>query len=307
MSRLLLNSNMNKIILTSLLCAVIFLAHGQELNCKVTVNADQIQTSDRGIFKDMERGIAAFMNTRKWTTDNYKNYERINCGIFLNISRMPSIGSFVASAQITVARPVYNTNYETVLFNFADREWEFEYIESLPLEYNDNAYINNLTSMLAYYAYIIIGMDSDSFAERGGDSYFQKALMVVNNAQASNRPGWQSIGSNRNRYNLIENINNPQMAELRKNTYKYHRLALDTFDKTPDESRQLVLTVLKNMKTVWQIYPNSIFIISFFDTKANELVNIFSEGNLGVRREAFDILSAIDPKRNIYQKIITSN
>lgn len=298
---------MNKILLTGLMYGALLYANGQELNCKVTVNADQIQTSDRGIFKDMERGIANFMNTRKWTTDTYKSYERINCGIFLNISRMPSIGSFVASAQITVARPSFNTNYETVLFNFADREWEFEYIESLPLEYNDNAYINNLTSMLAYYAYIIIGMDSDSFSERGGDPYFQKALTVVNNAQSSNRPGWQSIGSNRNRYNLIENINNPQMAELRKNTYKYHRLALDTFDKAPDESRQTILTVLKNIKNVWQIYPNSIFIISFFDTKANELVNIFSEGNLGVRREAFDILSAIDPKRNIYQKIITSN
>ena len=298
---------MNKIALTFLFSIGLLSCFGQELNCKVTVNADQIQTSDRGIFKDMERGIANFMNSRKWTGDTYKNYERINCAIFLNISRMPSIGAFAASAQITVARPVFNTNYETVLLNFADREWEFEYIESLPLEYNDNAYISNLTSMLAYYAYIIIGMDNDSFAEKGGDATFQKALTVVNNAQSSNRPGWESIGSNRNRYNLIENINNPQMAELRRNTYKYHRLALDTFDKTPDESRAIVLGVLKNIQKIWQIYPNSIFIVSFFDSKANELVNIFSEGNLGVRREAFDILSAIDPKRNIYQKIISSN
>lgn len=282
-------------------------AYCQELNCKVTVNADQIATSDRGIFKDMERAIAAFMNSRKWTNDSYKSHERINCGIFLNISRMPSIGAFSASAQITVARPVYNSNYETVLLNFADREWEFEYIESLPLEYNDNAYISNLTSMLAYYAYLIIGMDSDSFSEKGGDPYFQKALTVVNNAQSSNRPGWQSIGSNRNRYNLIENINNPQMVELRKNTYKYHRLGLDTFGKTPDESRQTILTVLKNVKNVWQIYPNSIFIITFFDSKANEIVNVFSDGNLGIRREAFDILTAVDAKRNTYQKIISTN
>ena len=298
---------MNKLTLTLLLTITLAEVLGQELNCKVTVNADQIATSDRGIFKDMERGIATFMSTRKWSADTYKNYERINCSIFLNISKMPSIGTFIASAQITVARPVYNTNYETVLLNFADREWEFEYIESLPLDYNDNAYISNLTSMLAYYAYIIIGMDADSFTEKGGDPYFQKALMVVNNAQSSNRPGWQSIGSNRNRYNLIENINNPQMVELRKNTYKYHRMALDTFDKTPDESRQTILTVLKNIRTVWQIYPNSIFIISFFDSKANELVNVFSEGNIGVRREAYDLLTAIDPKRNIYQKIISTN
>ncbi|MBS1542794.1 MAG: DUF4835 family protein [Bacteroidetes bacterium] len=293
-------------LLVILLGAPLLLA-AQELNCKVTINADQVSTSDRGVFKDMERSISAFMNTRKWTTDTYKNYERIDCSIFLNISKMPAIGSFVASAQVTVARPVYNTNYETVLLNFADREWEFEYIESLPLEYNDNTYISNLTSMLAYYAYIIIGMDADSFSEKGGDPYFQKALTVVNNAQSSNRPGWQSIGSTRNRYNLIENINNPQMIELRKNTYRYHRLALDTYDKNPDESRQIILQALKNIKAVWQIYPSAIFVISFFDAKANELVNVFSEGNLNVRREAYDILTTVDAKRNIYQKIISSN
>ena len=292
-------------ILFSLIAVTSILA--QELNCKVTVNADQIQTTDRAVFKDMERGIASFMNTRKWTTDSYKNHERINCGIFLNISKMPSIGSFSASAQITLARPIYNSNYESVLLNFADREWEYEYIESLPLEYNDNAYISNLTSMLAYYAYIIIGMDYDSFSEKGGDPYFQRALMVVNNAQSSNRPGWQSIGSTRIRYNLIENINNPQMVELRKSTYRYHRLALDAFDKTPDDSRQIILNVLKNVKNVWQIYPSSIFVITFFDAKANELVNVFSDGSLNVRREAFDILTAVDAKRNIYQKIISSN
>jgi hypothetical protein len=299
---------MNKLLTVLFFCIAAVNGICQELNCKVTVNADQIQSTDRAVFKDMERAIATFMNTRKWTNDSYKNYERINCNIFLNFSKgTPSIGSYSASAQITVARPVFNTNYETVLFNFADREWEFEYIESQPLEYNDNAYINNLTSMLAFYAYVIIGIDADSFAEKGGDPFFQKAFTVVNNSQSSNRPGWQSIGSNRNRYNLITDINNPQMVELRKNTYKYHRIALDTFDKTPDDSRQTVLTVLKNIKNVWQIYPNSIYVITFFDSKATELVNIFSEGQLNVRREAYDLLTTVDPKRNTYQKIISSN
>lgn len=276
----------------------------QELNCKVIINADQIQTTDRAVFKDMERAFANFLNTRKWTNDNYKSHERITCTLFLNISKMPSIGNFAANAQITSARPVFNSNYETVVLNFADREWEFEYIESLPLEYNDNAYLTNLTSMLAFYAYVIIGMDYDSFSEMGGTPYFQKAFMVVNNAQTSNRPGWQSLGSNRNRFSLIDNINNAQMIELRKNTYRYHRLALDTFDKTPDQSRQIVLDVLRNVKKAWTINPSSIFVVTFFDSKANELANIFSEGNLAVRREAYDILSSIDPKRNIYQKIV---
>jgi len=281
-------------------------AVSQELNFKVSVNADQIQTTDRGIFKDMERAFANFLNTRKWTADSYNNHEKINCTLFLNITKMPSIGNFSANAQITSARPIYNSNYETVLLNFADREWEFEYIESLPLEFNDNTYISNLTSMLAFYAYVILGMDYDSFSELGGNMHIQKALNVVNNAQTSNRIGWDALSSNRNRYALIENLNNPQMVDLRKNIYQYHRLALDSFDKTPDESREIILDVLKNVKKVWTIYPNSIFVISFFDSKATELVNIFSEGSLPIRREAYDILVSIDPKRNIYQKIIAN-
>ena len=217
---------------------------------------------------------------------------------------MPSIGNFQASAQITSGRPVYNSNYESAILNFADREWEFEYYESQPLEYNDNNYINNLTSMLAYYAYIIIGMDYDSFSELGGTPYFQKALTVVNNAQPANRVGWAALSGNRNRYNLIENINNPQMLELRKNNYKYHRLALDNFEKNPDQSRTTILEVLNNVKKVWNVYPNAISVISFFDAKSTELVNIFSSAPLQSKREAYDILVTLDSKRNIYQKIM---
>lgn len=280
---------------------------GQELNCKVTINADQVQSSDRALFKDMERALSNFLNTRKWTTDNYKNHERINCALFINISKMPSIGNFVASAQITAARPVFNSNYETVVLNFADREWEFEYFESMPLEFNDNNYVNNLTSMLAYYAYIILGMDYDSFSELGGTPYFQKALQVVNNAQPSNRPGWKALGSTRNRYNLIENINNPQLVELRKNSYRYHRLGLDQIEKNPDQSRAVVLEVLRNVRKVWSINPQSILVISFFDSKSTELVNVFSSANLAIKREAYDLLTSMDAKRNIYQKIIGGN
>lgn len=297
---------MRKIICIAFSLFSFTLSFAQELNAKVTINADQIQTTDRAVFKDMERAFANFLNQRKWTNDNFKNYEKINCRIFLNISRMPSIGNFIANAQITVARPIYNTNYESVLFNFADREWEFEYIESQPLEYNDNTYINNLTSMLAYYAYIIIGLDYDSFSELGGSPHFQKALNVVNNAQGSNRPGWDALGSTRSRYSLIENINNPQMTDLRKGLYKYHRLAMDTFEKTPDDGRAIVLDVLRSVKKIWTVYPSSIFVISFFDSKSNELANIFSDGNLTVRREAYDLLTQLDPKRNIYQKIIAN-
>jgi hypothetical protein len=289
----------------ALLMLVAQVAAAQELNCKVTVVVDQINSSDKLTLKaDMERSFAAFLNSRKWTNDVFKNYEKINCSLFININQMPSIGSFVANAQIVAARPIYDTNYETVLMNFADREFEFEYYESQPMEYNDNAYINNLTSMLAFYAYTILAVDYDSFSEMGGTPYVQKMLTVVNNAQTSSHPGWVSLGSNRSRFALLDNMNNPQMADLRKNSYKYHRLGLDTFSKNPEQSREQILDVLRSVKKVWGIYPTSVQISSFFDAKSNELTSIFTDASLNAKREAYDLLTALDPKRTVYQKII---
>lgn len=280
-------------------------ATAQELKCSVTINATQIQTSDRGIFKDMENAIEQFMNGRKWSNDTYRSHEKIDCNFLITVTKMPAIGNFIASVQIQSARPVFNTNYSSLVFNFADRDWEFEYIESMPLEYNDNTFTNNLTSMLALYAYLIIGLDNDTFAELGGTPYYQRALTVVNNAQQSNRPGWQPIGSNRTRYWLVENLNNPQMTDLRKALYSYHRLALDTYDQNPDKSRETILKGLRDIKKIRDINPTAILVVSFFDAKGKELANIFSDGNIQVRREAYDIITAIDPSnRSSYEKIL---
>lgn len=277
----------------------------QELNCSVSINASQIQTSDAGVFNDMENAIEQFMNGRKWTNDTYKNHEKIVCNVLITITKMPSIGSFSASVQVQSARPVFNSSYTSLLFNFADREWEFEYIESMPLEYNDNTFTTNLTSMLAFYAYLIIGLDYDSFSELGGTPYFQRALSVVNNAQQSGLPGWQAIGSNRNRYWIVENLNNPQMVDLRKAIYNYHRHGLDIFESDPEQGRQVILNGLKDIKKIRDINPNAILVVSFFDAKGKELADIFSDGNIQVRRQAYDIITAIDPSnRSNYQKII---
>jgi hypothetical protein len=269
------------------------------------VNASQIQTSDAGIFKDMENSIEQFMNGRKWTNDTYKSHEKIVCNFLITISKMPAIGSFSASVQVQSARPVFNSSYNSLLFNFADREWEFEYIESMPLEYNDNSFTSNLTSMLAFYAYLVIGLDHDSFSELGGTPYFQRALSVVNNAQQSNLPGWQALGSNRNRYWIIENLNNPQMVELRKAIYQYHRNGLDVFDTDPDKSREVILNGLKEIKKIRDVNPNAILVVTFFDAKGKELANIFSDGNIQIRRQAYDIITAIDPSnRSTYEKML---
>jgi hypothetical protein len=278
----------------------------QELNCTVSINATQITTSDRGIFRDMKTAIEQFLNGRKWTNEAYKPHEKIACNMLITITKMPAIGSFSATVQIQSARPVYNTNYSSLTFNFADRDWEFEYIESLPLEYNDNTYTSNLTSMLAVYAYLILGIDADTFSELGGTPYFQRALTVVNNAQQSNRPGWQSIGgSNRSRYWIVENYNNPQMVDLRKSAYTYHRLGLDTFDQDPDKSRKIILDGLKDVKKIRDINPNSILLVSFLDAKGKEIANIFSSGSIQLRREAYDIVTTIDPSNtSTYEKMI---
>lgn len=306
LSTRLLKIFMRKHITVILLVILPYSLLAQELNCNVTINSTQITTSDRGIFRDMKISIEQFLNSRKWTNEAYKPHEKINCNMLVTITKMPAIGSFSATVQIQAARPVYNTNYSSLIFNFADRDWEFEYIESLPLEYNDNTYTSNLTSMLALYAYLILGVDADTFSELGGTPYFQRALTVVNNAQQSNRPGWQSIGgSNRSRYWIVENYNNSQMIDLRKSTYTYHRLALDTFDQDPDKSRKIILDGLKDVKKVRDINPNAILVVSFLDAKGKELANIFSSGNIQIRREAYDIVTAIDPSnRSTYEKMI---
>ena len=275
----------------------------QELNCKVTVNAAPVQTQDRAVFKDMERAIAQFMNTRKWTQDTYKNHEKINCSLFITLNNMPSYGNFEGSAQLTSSRPVYGTNYETRLINYADLDFNFQYQESQPMEYNDNSYISNLTSILAFYAYFVLTMDYDSFAELGGSPYLQKAYQVVNNAQNSGVTGWV-LGAARNRYNLMESLNNPQNLDWRKGTYQYHRLALDVFDKTPDVSRTKISEVLTGYKKIFAVNPGTVLLVLFFDAKSNEIVNIFTHADLNTRREVYDLVTSMDSKRTIFQQLV---
>ena len=287
------------------LVCVAFAAVSQELNFRVVVNADQVQSTDRTIFKDMESAFAQFINTRKWTDDTYEAFEKINGNIIVTLQNPKSIGVFEASVQIQTARPVYNTNYESIMLNFADRDWQFEYVDSQPLEYNDNTFLSNLTSLLAYYCYISLGLDYDSFSELGGTDYFRRALDLVNNAQQSNRTGWNALGSTRNRYWLMENLTNQQIEPFRRGMYKYHRLALDTYSQDPENSRKLIVDVLKEMQKVKNAFPNSILVISFLDAKRDELINIFSEGDISVRRQAYEILAAVDPsKTNEYQVMI---
>lgn len=279
----------------------------QELLATVTVNSDKIRSTERSVFDDMENAFEQFLNNRKWSTDTFKPHERIKCHFNIIIDDMPTIGQFTASVQIQSARPIFNTNYESTLFNFADRDWQFEYVESQPLDFSDNGFTTNLTSLLAYYAYIIIGFDYDSFSDLGGTNYFQKALNVVNNAQQTNRGGWKSLESNRNRYWLIENLTNKRMEPIRSGYYTYHIQGLDQFSEEPDKSRIKIIPVLNSLFQIKKQSPASILVISFLDAKSSELVNIFSEGDMQVRRQAYNILTQVNPaKREDYEKILSN-
>jgi hypothetical protein len=277
----------------------------QDLNCDVTVNADQIQTTDRRVFQDMETAIENFMNGRDWTPDEFSVEERIKCTLSITLVEMPTIGSFKATVQIRSSRPTFNTSYESIVFNFADRDWAFTYVESMPLDFNQNSYTSNLTSMLAFYAYVVLGLDYDSFGELAGDQYYQIAQVIVNNAAQSNFPGWSALESTRSRFALIDDLTNQQMQVLRSGIYKYHRLGLDLYEEDPETTRANVLEVLESIREIKSRYPASIFVISFFDAKTDELVNIFDEASIQEKRKAYNLLVELNPnKTDVYGRII---
>lgn len=282
-------------------------AWAQELNCRVAINADRAQTTDRQVFKDMEQSFTRFMNERQWTNDIFAPEEKIDCNLLITINSMPSVGSYTATVQIQSSRPVYNTNYETIALNYADRDWQFEYVESTPLDFSDNSFTSNLTSMLAFYAYVIIGVDYDTFSKFGGDPIFQKAQNVLNLAQSSDRPGWQAFQGNRNRYWLIDNLTNQQLRPIREAYYIYHRLGLDIFVDKPDDARNQILSAIKKVQEANRQSPNSLLKISFFDAKADEISKIYQKGSPTVKKAVYTVLVDIDPTDTEKYKTILGN
>ncbi|OEK01458.1 hypothetical protein BFP97_07960 [Roseivirga sp. 4D4] len=279
---------------------------GQELDFTVSINADVVQTTERGIFDEMRTAFQRFLNDTKWSDDRFRNTEKIKGNLLLTIQDQPSIGRFTANAQIQLIRPIYGTSYETVLLNFADRDWDFQFTTSQPLQFNENNFSSNITSLLAYYAYIALGLDYDSFSPLGGTQFYDKALLIVNNAQNSGSTGWGQFQNRRNRYWLIENLRiNNQYEPIRRAIYKYHLRALDKFQRTPDDSRAIILESLKEIQNVNRILPNSILIIAFLDAKNDEIINLFSKGQMDVRRNVYNELLKLDPtRRSKYQKIV---
>jgi len=293
-------------ILIAILLSLQVKSVAQELDFTVSINADVVQTTERAIFDEMRSAFQRFFNDTQWGDDRFRTDEKIKGNLVLTIQDQPSIGRFTANAQIQLIRPVYGSSYETVLLNFADRDWEFQFTQSQPLQFNENNFSSNLTSLLAFYAYVTIGIDYDSFSPLGGTQFYDKALLIVNNAQNSGSTGWGQFQNRRNRYWLIENLKiNSQYEPVRRALYKYHLQALDKFQQNPDESRSIILESLKEIQSVNRILPNSILIIAFLDAKNDEIINLFSKGKMDVRRNVYNELLKLDPtRRSKYQKIV---
>jgi len=280
-------------------------AQAQELNCTIRINSDQVQTQEQQVFADMEKAITQFMNTTKWTDVEFEEKERIKCDILITLNKGTSITNFGAIVQVKSIRPIFGTEYDSPLLTFFDNKWQFEYAPSQPLIFSENTYTTELTSLLAYYAYMVIGMDFDSFSEKGGSPYYQRALNILNNSQTSGKGGWTALGGDtRDRYWLITNINSPQFENFRIGLYQYHCLGMDLLTDKPQEARQQILDVLKALKIVRDQQPASVTINAFFDAKFLEIANLFSQADEATRIEASEILVQLDPANSaIYRKL----
>lgn len=281
------------------------LISAQELNCQVTVNSNQVQgTQEKVIFEQMQKSIYEFMNNTKWTRDNYTTNERIDCSILINVTSKLGADDYKASIQIQSRRPTFKSSYNTPVFNYMDENFTFKYGQFQQLEFNINTFSNNLTSVLAFYAYIIIANDYDTFSNLGGTEYYQKAQTIVSNAQSAGEVGWKSFESDKNRYWIVENALQPVFQPIRECLYRYHRTGLDLMSDKPDDGRKAILNSTDLLLKVYNDRPASFIMELFFNAKADELVNIFSKALPDEKNKIVETLSRVNPTNtNKYSKI----
>ncbi len=248
----------------------------QELNCTVTVNSDQVAQTNQQVFKTLERSLNDFVNKNKWSNRLYKENERVNAQMFITITEYES-NRFKGNIQIQSSRPVFNTSYQTPVFNYKDNQFNFEYIEFQPLIFNENIFESNLVSVISYYVYVILGLDADTFSLEGGNDYFRMAQTIVTQAQSSNSAGW-SQSTDRNRFELVDNLMSNTFREYRVAMYNYHRKGIDILADNNSTGKQVIAGTMKLFETMISRRPNAILIQTFFDAKSDEIQNVFSDG-----------------------------
>lgn len=281
----------------------------QELKCSVQVVAQRVSNVDKSVFDALQTSIYEFMNNKKWTKDVFGNDERIECSILINITQAHSVDDFEGTFQVQSRRPVFNASYSTSLLNHQDNDLRFRYVQYQPLEFSESVHMNNLTSILGFYAYFIIGLDYDTFSQEGGNTYFQKVSTIVSNAQKEKLSGWKAYEGTSNRYWMIENyLNSPQFKPMRECMYKYHREGFDKLSENIEEGRNAVTEALSLLRKVHRDKPGSFNLKMFFNAKANELVNLYSQATPQDKAKAVNLLNQIDPGNSgKWEKIRNSN
>lgn len=268
----------------------------QDVQCDITVNYSQVENTDPVLFQSLERALFEFINNRKWTTEKFKENERIEFSILLTIEGESGGSSFNGNLQVQSRRPVYGSSYYTPVLNHKDNDITFSYQQFDVLLFNENnASQNSLTALIAYYVYLAIGMDYDTFSPEGGTPYLTQALNITNQNVSSSTPGWKPFEDQNNRYWIIENYLEARFKNLRKCMYEYHRLGMDQMSEKQADGRKAIFTALQKLNSVHQNLPNSINLRMFFNSKADEIVNIFKEGTSEEKAQIIDLLTRIDP------------
>jgi len=286
-----------------------FIVRSQELNCQVNVVTDarlEVTSVEKEIFDQLKQTIYDMMNTTQWTKDKFKVEERINCNIQLEIKSIPSTGTYSGSMQVQSSRPAFNSSYNTTVFNFQDNDIQFSYSRNSVLVYAPNQYRDNLTSILAFYAYFIIGMDYDSFSLKGGTPYFNEAQQIVSNAQSSNAQGWKSNeAGKRNRFYLVDNVLHQLFEPLRECNYDYHRKGIDKLYDDKVAARKAIYEALNKLNKVVATRPNSINLLNFVQAKLVEVKNLYADAEVKDKNDVVTLLKKIDPANSSkYQEIL---
>ncbi len=286
-----------------------FSSSGQELNCQVSIITDarlEITSVEKEIFEQLKQTIYDMMNTTQWTKDKFKIEERINCTIQLQINSIPTPGTYSGSLQVQSSRPAFNSSYNSTLFNFQDDDITFSYSRNAVLIYAPNQFRDNLTSILAFYAYFVIGMDYDSFSLKGGSPYFNEAQQIVSNAQSSNAPGWKSNeAGKRNRFYLVDNILHQLFEPLRECNYDYHRNGVDKLYDDKVVARKAMFDALNKLNKVVATRPNSINLLNFVQAKLVELNNLYADAEIKDKTDVVNLLKKLDPANaSKYQEIL---
>lgn len=281
-------------------------AHAQELNARVEVNAQQIEGMNKDLFNTLQSDLGEYLNSHKWTDAVFNNEERIDCSFILTIDNV-SGNSMSGSLQVSASRTVFNSSYSTPLFNFKDNNFTFNYAQYDRLEFNENAYESNLMSIVAFYSYIILGIDFDTFSRFGGQKYFEKAETVAALARSSEDEGWQAYKSDNNRYALISNYMDSNLRGLREMFYDYHRLGLDMMSQNVENGKAQILSGLPSLQSMNSAKPFSVALQNFTECKLNELVDMFRNSPASDKQKVYEILSAVLPTQTSKMKDLTSN